>query len=320
VREGNATAVRQILLSSRDDTGQISAGFDDAGNSSLHLAAKEGNVSCLRVLLSFGATPNAQNNVGHTPLLVAWTSWSSIPDTSFLRAPALIQVETLIELLLQHGADPTISGDEIGETPLHLAARYGQPKIVKRLLQFRGRPDQRSNGKDGLTPLELAEKGDSTECVQILREKIFRLNSEKDEEEWNPDQLARPTNKQARNELKWSGARGGSSSGGPTTNISSASFKRQQQYLAKISASEPAKLEGGAETFNPRRRLGALRTSPESKPSEKMIPSKQNQKRGVAAKQTCKPIIAPRFGFDRSVIDSLSSTWSPPKTFHPVTR
>ena len=321
VRQGNATAVRSILLSSSDDAGKISAGFDDVGNSCLHLAAKEGNVSCLRVLLSFGATANAQNDVGLTPLLVAWSSWADVPTESLLRSSALIQVESIIELLLQNGADPTITGHETGETALHLAARYGQVKLVGRLLQFRGRPDQRSKGKDGLTPLELAQKDDNSpahqECVKIMS----RWNPAK--EEWNPDQLAR-RKKHVRTGVEWSGGKkSGGSNSRTKTNISSASFKRQQNYLAKMSAAQLAKVGSTVDMFNPRKRLGALRrpNSPEYKLSDKVEPSLQTRKRSVVVKQKKKQsIINERFGFDRSFMESMSSTWSPPKTYHPVTR
>ena len=320
VRQGNATAVRTILLSSSDDAGKISAGFDDVGNSCLHLAAKEGNVSCLRVLLSFGAMANVQNDVGLTPLLFAWSSWADVPTESLLRSSALIQVESIIELLLQNGADPTISGHETGETALHLAARYGQIKLVGRLLQFRGRPDQRSKGKDGLTPLELARKDNSPEhqeCVKIMS----RWNPAK--EEWNPDQLARGK-KHVHTRVEWSGGKkSGGSNSRTKTNISSASFKRQQNYLANMSAAQPTKVGSTVDMFNPQKRLGALRrpNSPEYKLSDKVKPSVQTRKRCVVVKQKKKqPIINERFGFDKSFMESMSSTWSPPKTYHPVTR
>ena len=86
-----------MLLSSSDDEGQISRAYDSIGNSSLHIAhiRKCGHV---RVLLMFGAEANKQNNVGQTPMLLAWSSWEDRSIASMFRPAQMCSVESIIEL------------------------------------------------------------------------------------------------------------------------------------------------------------------------------------------------------------------------------
>ena len=332
VRLGNATSVRELLLSAGDDKGQISGGFDDVGNTSLHVAAKAGNVSVLRVLLSFGASANVVNTLGETPLLLSWASWEVIPPTSLLRPAAICTVESVVELLLQYGADPNMVSLENGEGPLHLAARYGHQKLVKRLLKFRANPDKKSLGKDGVTPNILAEKGDSSEhqeCVRIMGRYQPEI------EEFDPEQLARKRMEPRHTAVAWRGAgssfgRRTGTGGSPTQNMG-ALLKRQQQQLS-FSSETATRKRGGPNRFNPRKRLGALRRpkspvaledkggggSGNGNGSHKVGDSEMT----FSLQQTVHhvPIIVERFGFDRNMLDGLSSEWSPPTTYHPATR
>lgn len=340
VRLGNAIDVRQLLLSATDDHGSISKGFDDIKNTSLHIAAQAGNVSVLRVLLSFGAKSNAQNINGDTPLLLSWSSWSSIPETSLLRPAAMCTVESVIELLLQYGADPNLSNFQTGETPLHLAARNGHSKLIKRFLKFRARPDHKSKGKDGVTPKDLAMKGDSPEhqkCNDIMK----RWHPEK--EDFNPDELARKHIQHQDKGVAWSGATfgrgggkrsgndGGNGGGSDIGNTSiGASLKRQQQQLALLSSTE-SNTKMGKHRFNPKKRLGALR-QPKTHPSMLLNDAATSKNFGnfgnglgsgrkqpeldAAIRVVVGPIIIKRFGFDKKFVNGLSCGWSPSNGFH----
>jgi hypothetical protein len=331
VQGGNVEEVRKILLSASDEKGQTSCGFDEVGNSSLHHAAKVGNVSVLRVLLSFGAKTNVQNLRGETPLLLAWDSWCAIPKNSLFRPPAMISVESIVELLLQYGADPNIACFELGECPLHLAARYGHPRLVQRLLKFRARPNQKSNGKDGITPKNEAMKGGSPEhlkCFQIMDRWI------PDNDDFNPDKVARESMTGSSLSKKNSRRKGKSSS----IKGRSKYFSHQQRKI-KLESSPNSGVRGGGDgkstRFNPRKRLGPLRrlnrppaqqdSATESVISPTVSPRIKGQSISSSAmllkvEKTSPTIIVKWFGFDKKLMDSLSSRWQGTNSFHPATR
>ena len=71
----------------------------------------------------------------------------------------------IMVLLLEHGADPNLS-DCDGETPLHLAARYGREKAIYVLMQYGANANSRT--KAGLTPLHVAVVQDNVKAVKML--------------------------------------------------------------------------------------------------------------------------------------------------------
>jgi hypothetical protein len=173
-KRGHVVVVKQMLLSSSDDEAQISRGYDEIGNTALHVAARLGSVAMLRVLLMFGAESNAQNNLGQTPMHLAWSSWQELSPASMFRPAQMCSVESLIELLMQYGADPNLHDAIRAETPLHIAAEFGHPKIAKRLIKFGANHEKRSAGKDGKTPLAMAEKAGTDspphrECAMLMK-------------------------------------------------------------------------------------------------------------------------------------------------------
>ena len=52
--------------------------------------------------------------------------------------------------------------DELGQTPLHYAAQYGPPQLVRALIQAGANPDMMD--KNGMTPVDLA-KGKEIESL-----------------------------------------------------------------------------------------------------------------------------------------------------------
>jgi len=88
-----------------------------------------------------------------------------------------VQDDRAIYLLLQAGANPTLSNNDMGEgsTPLHAAAAAGRPKILGALLeawpaaQLAAAVNQ--PGENGWTPLMLAARRGSRECVELLLER-----------------------------------------------------------------------------------------------------------------------------------------------------
>lgn len=78
----------------------------------LHYAAACGHVECVRVLLSHGATVDAVNSDGYTPLHVG------------------VAYAEVAHMLLKHGANPNLKTINTGEIALHLAIRNRSVAVV----------------------------------------------------------------------------------------------------------------------------------------------------------------------------------------------
>lgn len=91
--------------------------------------------------------------------------------------PLPLQDEHAVSLLLQAGANPALSNNDMGEesTPLHAAAAAGQAGILQALLD--AWPAQHLSaavnqaGDNGWTPLMLAARKGSANCVRLLLER-----------------------------------------------------------------------------------------------------------------------------------------------------
>ena len=71
-------------------------------------------------------------------------------------------------LLLNAGANPNISDDETGDTPLHHAVTHKNSDLVRLLLEKGAESD--ALNKDNETPLDRAKEGHLLELVNILEE------------------------------------------------------------------------------------------------------------------------------------------------------
>ena len=149
----------------------------------LHSASLYGRLDIVRLLLDHGATSNAEDTFGRTPLhLVAKGEYNSEQD----------RVRTA-QLLLDRGADFNAQ-TENGATPLHLASYLGRVDIA-RLLLDRG-ASASSKGRMGRTPLHCVAQGRhlySTDfgihVAQLLLERGADVNAA-DEDERTPLHLA----------------------------------------------------------------------------------------------------------------------------------
>ncbi|MDP0588885.1 MAG: ankyrin repeat domain-containing protein [Candidatus Endonucleobacter bathymodioli] len=129
------------------------------GSTPLHLAVMQGKKESIKLLLAAKASINIENSMGYTPLHYAAT----LPDPEPLK------------MLLNHNASLGVKGmnanvtskiDNI--TPLHWAAMVGKIECIRTLLAVEG-IEINIKDKDGLTPLQVAEKEGNTECADILR-------------------------------------------------------------------------------------------------------------------------------------------------------
>jgi len=133
------------------DSGACVDAKDMTGATPLHMAAMHGNLPVVKVLLAHGAAVNSGDANGYTPLYAAVAGG---------------QRET-VACLLHAGADPRISTQIDGATPLHEAAwRTGTEEIVKLLLAFGADPN--SKDQKDKTPLDYAIEEQDESLVKIL--------------------------------------------------------------------------------------------------------------------------------------------------------
>lgn len=105
----------------------------------LHMAAMNGHMDMVELLLTNKANVNAEEYGGFTPLLNA----------------VLGDHKDVAELLLANGAD--VNAGNSGQTPLHLAARYGYKDMAVLLLT--NKADVNARFSNGQTPLQMAIGG-----------------------------------------------------------------------------------------------------------------------------------------------------------------
>jgi len=167
VREGNETAVRQLL------TGGVEVSRRNAhGWTPLMVASFSGNRKIAALLIESGADVNAQDARGYAPLhwaafknyhevvllLLQRGAFPNIRSTSgltpLLQAAARDAVQSM-KLLLRWGADVNEADGE-GWTPLHKAVANGFIKAIE-LLDEEG-ADWTARHRSGLTPTQLARR------------------------------------------------------------------------------------------------------------------------------------------------------------------
>ena len=112
VKEGDATAVRQLLEQDTD----VNARQGD-GATALHWAAHRHDLDTADLLIRAGAAVNATNDLGVTPLWVAATTGSA----------------AMVAKLLRARGDPNLA-PTTGGSPLMIASRQGNVAAVKSLL------------------------------------------------------------------------------------------------------------------------------------------------------------------------------------------
>jgi ankyrin repeat protein len=105
----------------------------------------------VNLLLSHGADVNAKDKFGLTPL-----HWATLHDN-----------EVSADVLLAHGADVNAKDDEVGNTPLIIAAGQGYEDVTK-LLLAKGADVNASDNKG--TPLAWAMHTGHNKIAGLLRQ------------------------------------------------------------------------------------------------------------------------------------------------------
>lgn len=133
---------------------------NQAGYTSLHVAAREGHEGAIRTLLDAGADVNAVDiETKEDPYPNEWTP---------LHLAALAQKAKVAKLLLDHGAKPSPPDRRGMLTPLHYAAWVGDAEVVKVLLGAKA--DRGAKDGMGRTPLGLARERKHGAVIKLLEE------------------------------------------------------------------------------------------------------------------------------------------------------
>eukprot|EP00392_Amoebophrya_sp_AT5.2_P014880 g15051.t1 len=139
----------------------------------LHLAAKLGHVSVMKLLLEGGADPLEECEFTEPP--------SRSKD---LVAPDVQagDVDNLVPLLLACGADPALQERTTGWTSLHLAVNAGNVSVVRQLLDPRGDGGEKTaslvntGDRFGWLPIYEAASRADRDCVRLLLERGAQAN------------------------------------------------------------------------------------------------------------------------------------------------
>lgn len=127
------------------------SGIDYGGRGPMHWAAMNGNVDCIRDLVTRGADMNLVTKEGKTPMHLA----------------ARQGYMEVVRALAEKGADLNLA-DSKGKTPMHIAARYEHVEIV-RTLASRGADMDRVDSW-GATALFLAWYFNKMDMCKVLAE------------------------------------------------------------------------------------------------------------------------------------------------------
>lgn len=122
---------------------------DPYGRTPLMLAAFEGDVETIRLLLQHGADPHRFDQSSETALHHA--AWGGRTEVA--------------ALLLEAGANPGAIGDILYRTPLHFAANFGDPELIRLLMVDGPRNSRDLNGTTALLMATLSRQPDNVRAL-----------------------------------------------------------------------------------------------------------------------------------------------------------
>ena len=145
----------------------------------LMIAARNGHVQIVELLLKRGADINLQTSLGSSALntaayggrerMVEMLLQHGAEIGTALTAAAHGGKERVVDLLLRRGAEIDLQ-DKDGESALVLAACFNRPAVVRRLL--RAGADTAARAENGKTALQLAKEEGHAECVEAFKKHV----------------------------------------------------------------------------------------------------------------------------------------------------
>ena len=131
------------------------------GNTALHIAIKNKNLECTKILMSKIKLENKiiKNLSGNTPLHLAINTFNS---------------EAIEILLLEYNSDHLAIQNASGDTALHLAVRTRNTKCINALLDVLNPEDIAIQNSFGNTPLHLAAEMTNAQCIIGIIQKMNR--------------------------------------------------------------------------------------------------------------------------------------------------
>ncbi len=189
IQQGNTQYIGSVPMG-YSKTGELvvlpNAPVDDEGNTALHIATREGNLSKVKFLLQLGANANARNEYRETPLhkilhcnnraslggvVAILFAHGAIVDTIDRNNWTLVYKvirfgdSGVANMLLAYGADPKVMNNE---ELLHLASRNCDTTTISLLLEMGA--DKDVQDKDGKRPLDYAAMFNQLANVELLLE------------------------------------------------------------------------------------------------------------------------------------------------------
>ncbi|KAI1119832.1 ankyrin repeat-containing domain protein [Nemania abortiva] len=147
---------------------------DNMGRTALSFAVETGNFKIVDILLATdGIDPNKRDIAGLSPL-----SWAFVITLEYFRDGIIKRRREVVQRLLRFPAvDPNVEDAE-GLTPLLGAIRFYCSSEFVALLLEREDLDVNQRGRDGLSPLALAEEIGNTAVMALLRARGATMSSE----------------------------------------------------------------------------------------------------------------------------------------------
>lgn len=142
VIDNDVSAVRQLL---QRDPKLVGASAEGVG--ALHIAANQGHLEITKLLAENGASINALDKDGDTPLIAG------------------MKYDVVADYLIQKGTDVTVANNT-GQTASHRAAAYGHVNILRKLMAKGA--DFNAMDKVGDTPLHDAITNGRTPAAEVL--------------------------------------------------------------------------------------------------------------------------------------------------------
>lgn len=184
IRDGNLKAFRCLV-----NWINVS-GTDEAGSTPLHIACRHGHVDIVKEIVSRGGNVKAKNNNGQTPMHVAFhynhmnelskilsisgtfdekakkAMYRDLYDEEFFKACKHGKIG-VVKQSIDIDRSKAAGTDNDGNTPIHMAAKFGHLDVVK-LLCSQGGIDVNAMNEKLDTPLRYACEKGNMEMMELL--------------------------------------------------------------------------------------------------------------------------------------------------------